>query len=93
MTNDDIITIRLPRSRAEFLELNIATMLERTREAVGSISMAERRAALGKRILMLAVLHDAVRGALIDSSPPQHRSERSDWGSPADAMPVAAQAV
>ena len=93
MIDEDIITIRLPRSRAEFLDLNIATMLERTREAVASVSTAERRSALGKRILMLAVLNDAVRGALIDSNAPKDRSGHHDLGNPADAISVVAEAI
>lgn len=64
----EIATIRLPKAQAEFLQANIATMLERTREAVGMGGPDERRRALGKRIVMLAVISDAVKGALITAS-------------------------
>ena len=77
MSDEEIITIRLSRSRAEFLELNVATMLERTREAVAAGGSEERRTALGRRIVALATINDALRGALIDCSEPRSRDSRS----------------
>lgn len=78
LRDEDIITIRLSRSRVEFLELNVATMLERTREAVAAGGSEERRTALGRRIVALATINDALRGALIDCSEPQSRRNRSE---------------
>lgn len=77
MSDEDMVTIRLSRSRAEFLELNVATMLERTREAVSNGGSEERRTALGRRVVALATIHDALRGALIDCSEPKSRGYRS----------------
>ena len=77
MSDEDMVTIRLSRSRLEFLELNVATMLERTRDAVAAGGSEERRMALGRRIVALATINDALRGALIDCSEPKPRGNRN----------------
>lgn len=77
MSDEEILTIRLPKSRLEFLELNVATMLERTRAAVANGGSEERRMALGRRIVALALINDALRGALIDCSEPKSRGSRN----------------
>jgi hypothetical protein len=69
--SDDVVTLRLRRDWAQFLQRNLSLMLERTHDAMMARSLpGERRALLYGRTLLLAQLDDAVRDALLDETPP-----------------------
>jgi hypothetical protein len=69
--SDDVVTVRLRRDWAQFLQRNLSLMLERTRDAITTRGLPEeRREPLCRRALVLAKLDDAVRNALLDETPP-----------------------
>jgi hypothetical protein len=64
--SDDVISLRLRRDWAQFLQKNLFLMLERTHDAMAACGVSEeRRAPLQKRAILLAKLDDVVRDALI----------------------------
>ena len=68
--SDEIITIRLRRDHATFLEANLALMADRTRAAMKSADLpGERRSGLYQRAILLEHLDDAVRVALLSDAP------------------------
>jgi hypothetical protein len=70
MPEDTIVTVRLRREWAEFLERNLATMLERTRQSMAERPLSpERRNDLARRAMLLARIDDAVLDALVDGVP------------------------
>ncbi len=77
---NELITVRLRRDHAMFLEANLALMADRTRTAMTPPGLPnERRAGLYKRALLLERLNDAVHAALLDeTSRAGFPSERSD---------------
>lgn len=81
MSEDNVVTIRLPRERARFLGLNMSTLLQRTYDAMQTNGHApERREALVRRALALAAIDDAVRGALLeDEATGQRRMAAPAW--------------
>ena len=68
--SDEFITVRLRRAHAQFLEVNLALMADRTRAAMRSGDPAEeRRAGLYQRAILLEHLDDALRLALLNYAP------------------------
>ena len=68
--SDEFITVRLRRPHAQFLEVNLALMADRTRAAMRSGDLAEeRRAGLYQRAVLLEHLDDALRLALLNYAP------------------------
>jgi hypothetical protein len=68
--SDEFITVRLRRAHAQFLEVNLALMADRTRAAMRSGDLAEeRRAGLYQRAILLEHLDDALRLALLNYAP------------------------
>jgi hypothetical protein len=68
--SDEIITVRLRRDHATFLEANLALMAERTRAAMKcAVLPEERRSGLYQRAILLEHLDDAVRVALLSETP------------------------
>jgi hypothetical protein len=65
--SDDVITVRLPRGHAAFLQANLAVLATTTREAMTRPGLkVERRTALGSRAFLLENIEDAVRGAMLE---------------------------
>jgi hypothetical protein len=69
---NEIITVRLRRDHAIFLEANLALLAERTRAAMTAANLPEeRRSGLYQRAILLEHIEDAVRGAMVDEAPRQ----------------------
>ena len=87
--SDEFITVRLRRDHAQFLEVNLALMADRTRAAMRSGDPAEeRRAGLYQRAILLEHLDDALRMALLNDDgfcpEPSSRSDRRSHASATD---------
>ena len=64
---EDMITIRLRRDHAAFLDENLTRMAEHTRDAMKSPCLPrERRNALYSRAILLEYVDDAIRAALAE---------------------------
>ena len=67
---EDMITVRLRRDHATFLDENLTRMAEHTRDAMKSPCLPkERRNALYSRAILLEYIDDAIRDALAEVSP------------------------
>jgi hypothetical protein len=67
--SNEIVTVRLRRDHAQFLEANLALMADRTRAAMRSGALREeRRAGLYQRAILLEHLDDALRMALLNDA-------------------------
>ena len=66
---EDMITVRLRRDHATFLDENLTRMAERTRDVMSSPCLPkERRNALYSRAILLEYVDDAIRAALAESA-------------------------
>ena len=66
--SDEMVTVRLRRDHATFLEANLARMAGHTRDAMKPPCLTkERRDALYNRAILLEHLDDAIRGALAEA--------------------------
>ena len=73
--SDGIVTICLPRSQASFLQANLSLLATNTRAAMTRPGPdLERHEALNRRALMLELIDDAVRSALLTC--PEHPEKR-----------------
>ena len=76
---DDIVTVRLSRSQAEFLQANLSLLATTTRQAMGRPGLdPERHMALGSRAIALERTEDAVRIALMDVPNNVRKSTRGE---------------
>jgi hypothetical protein len=67
---EDMITVRLRRDHAAFLNENLIRMAEHTRDAMKAPCLPkERRNALYNRAILLEYLDDAIRDALAEIAP------------------------
>jgi hypothetical protein len=68
--SNDIVTVRLSRKHAAFLQANLSLLATTTRQAMIRPGIEiERRSALASRAALLEAIDDAVHGALLE--PPQ----------------------
>ena len=66
---EDMITVRLRRDHATFLNENLTRMAEHTRDAMKSPCLPrERRNALYSRAILLEYIDDAIRDALTETA-------------------------
>ncbi len=66
---NELVTVRLRRDHALFLEANLTLMADRTRTAMMPPDLPNgRRAGLYKRAILLERLNDAVHAALLDET-------------------------
>jgi hypothetical protein len=62
-----VITVRLPREHAAFLQENLAVLATTTRQAMTRPGLkTDWRAALGSRAFLLESIDDAVRSAMLE---------------------------
>jgi len=65
--NDDVVTVRLSRDQAEFLQANLSLLAANTRQAIARPNLdAGRRTGLISRAFSLESIEDAVCGALLN---------------------------
>jgi len=65
--SNDIVTVRLSRKHAAFLQANLSVLATTTRQAMVRPGIEiERRAALASRAALLEAIDDAVHGALLE---------------------------
>ncbi|HEY4043512.1 MAG TPA: hypothetical protein VGM32_16925 [Rhodopila sp.] len=75
--SDDVITVRLPRGHAAFLQASLALLATTTRQAMTRPGLkAERHMTLRSRVLLLESIDDAVRGAMLEVPQSTRRSRR-----------------
>ena len=75
--SDDVITVRLPRKQAAFLQANLSQLAISTRQAMTRPGQdAERRSALIHRAALLETIEDAVRSAMLEVASDTRRSAR-----------------
>jgi hypothetical protein len=75
--SNDIVTVRLPRRHAAFLQANLAVLATTTRQAMTRPGLeAERRVALGSRASLLETIEDAIRSAMLEMPQTTRRSAR-----------------
>jgi hypothetical protein len=93
--SDEFITVRLRRDHAQFLEVNLALMADRTRAAMRSGDLAEeRRVGLYQRAILLEHLDDALRMALLNDDgfrPEPSRSDRRSFAGGGQSALVASR--
>ena len=75
--SDDIVTLCLPRLQASFLQANLSLLATNTRAAMTRPGLdLERHEALNRRALILELIDDAVRSALLDVPKSTRKSAR-----------------
>ncbi len=75
--SDDVVTVRLSRKQAGFLQANLSMLATTTREAMTRPGLPpERRTALGSRATLLESIEDAVRGAMLEVPNSTRKSAR-----------------
>ena len=75
--SDDVVTVRLSRKQAAFLQANLSLLATTTRQAMTRPGLQpERRTALGTRATSLESIEDAVRGAMLEVPNSTRRSAR-----------------
>ena len=67
--SNDIVTVRLSRKHAAFLQANLSVLATTTRQAMTRHGVElERRSALASRAALLEAIDDAVHSALLESA-------------------------
>lgn len=75
--SDDIVTVRLARKQAHFLQANLSLLAATTRQAMTRPGLEpERRTGLGSRATSLESIEDAVRGAMLEVPNSTRKSAR-----------------
>ena len=75
--SDDIVTVRLTRKHAAFLQANLSLLASTTRQAMTRPGLQpDRRTGLGSRAALLESIEDAVRGALLEGPQTTRKSAR-----------------
>ena len=76
---DDVVTVRLSRGQAEFLQANLSVLATTTRQAMSRPGMdPDRHMGLGSRAIALERIEDAVRIALMDVPANTRKSTRGE---------------
>jgi hypothetical protein len=64
---DDVVTVRLSRNQAAFLQANLSVLAATTRQAMARPRMEpDRHMALGSRAIVLEIIEDVIRSAMLD---------------------------
>jgi hypothetical protein len=75
--SDDVVTVRLTRKQASFLQANLSLLAATTRQAMTRPGLEpERRTALGSRATSLESIEDAVRSAMLEMPNSTRKSAR-----------------
>jgi hypothetical protein len=77
--SDNVVTVRLSRSQAAFLQANLSKLAALTRQAMARPGLdTERHMALGSRAIVLEYTEDAVRSALLEVPNDNRNSTRDE---------------
>jgi hypothetical protein len=75
--SDDVITVRMSKKHAAFLQANLSFLASSTRQAMTRPGIeVERRSALGSRASLLENIEDAVRSAMLEMPLSTRKSAR-----------------
>jgi hypothetical protein len=75
--SDNVVTVRLSRDQAAFLQANLSMMATTTRQAMARPGLEpERHMALGSRAIVLERTEDAVRSAMLEAPENTRKSAR-----------------
>ena len=75
--SDDVVTVRLARKHAAFLQANLSALATTTRQAMTRPGLeSERRTGLGSRATLLESIEDAIRGAMLEGPQTSRKSAR-----------------
>jgi|ERR1700710_2713883 hypothetical protein len=75
--SDNVVTVRLSRDQAAFLQANLSLLAATTRQAMSRPGLEhERHMALGSRAIALESTEDAVRSAMLDLPNATRKSAR-----------------
>ncbi len=77
--SDDVVTVRLSRTQAAFLQANLSVLAATTRQAMARPRMEpDRHMALGSRAIVLEIIEDVIRSAMLDVPHHTRRNECDD---------------
>jgi hypothetical protein len=75
--SNDVVTVRLSRTQATFLQANLSVLATTTRQAMSRPGLElERHMALGRRATALESTEDAVRSAMMDAPKNSRKNAR-----------------
>jgi hypothetical protein len=75
--SDDVVTVRLSRNQAAFLQANLSMLATTTRRAMSQPGLElHRHMALGSRAIVLESTEDAVRSAMLEVPNSTRKSAR-----------------
>lgn len=76
--SDDVVTVRLSRNQAAFLQANLSLLATTTRQAMSRPGLEpQRHLALGSRAIALESTEDAVRSAMMEGPVNPRKSTRN----------------
>jgi hypothetical protein len=76
--SDDVVTVRLSRNQAAFLQANLSLLATTTRQAMSRPGLEpQRHLALGSRAIALESTEDAVRSAMLEVPASARKSARN----------------
>jgi hypothetical protein len=76
--SDDVVTVRLSRNQAAFLQANLSMLATTTRQAMSRPGLEpQRHLALGSRAIALESTEDAVRSAMLEVAGNTRKSARN----------------